>query len=134
MATTNTQVNYSDYVRKFWKLFCYTFGGVLLFFLLASWGFFGKMPSFDELENPDTNIATEIISSDGVTLGKFYKEKRKLFLPRYFPLYGRRYSALRVYGEWHENAVFTGNKSKTPGGCIDKREYKIRIEEIQDEE
>lgn len=76
MATTNTQVNYSDYVRKFWKLFCYTFGGVLLFFLLASWGFFGKMPSFDELENPDTNIATEIISSDGVTLGKFYKENR----------------------------------------------------------
>ena len=76
MATTNTQVNYSDYVRKFWKLFSYTFGGVLLFFLLASWGFFGKMPSFDELENPDTNIATEIISSDGVTLGKFYKENR----------------------------------------------------------
>jgi penicillin-binding protein 1A len=34
------------------------------------------MPSFDELENPDTNIATEIISSDGVTLGKFYKENR----------------------------------------------------------
>ena len=76
MATNNTQVSYSDYVRKFWKLFGYTFGGVLLFFLLASWGFFGKMPSFDELENPDTNIATEIISSDGVTLGKFYKENR----------------------------------------------------------
>ena len=76
MATNNTQVSYSDYVRKFWKLFGYTFGGILLFFLLASWGFFGKMPSFDELENPDTNIATEIISSDGVTLGKFYKENR----------------------------------------------------------
>ena len=76
MATNNNQVNYSDYVRKFWKLFFYSFGGVILFFLLASWGFFGKMPSFDELENPDTNIATEIISADGVTLGKFYKENR----------------------------------------------------------
>lgn len=76
MAVNNNQVNFSDYVRKFWKLFFYSLGGVILFFLLASWGFFGKMPSFDELENPDTNIATEIISSDGVTLGKFYKENR----------------------------------------------------------
>lgn len=76
MATKNNQVNFSDYVRRFWKLFFYSFGGVILFFLLASWGFFGKMPSFDELENPDTNIATEIISSDGKTIGKFYKENR----------------------------------------------------------
>jgi penicillin-binding protein 1A len=75
MANT-TQTDYSDYVRKFWKLVFYSIGGVILFFVLASWGFFGKMPSFDELENPDTNIATEIISSDGVTLGKFYKENR----------------------------------------------------------
>ena len=76
MATKNNQANFSDYVRRFWKLFFYSFGGVILFFLLASWGFFGKMPSFDELENPDTNIATEIISSDGKTIGKFYKENR----------------------------------------------------------
>nr|WP_298654977.1 PBP1A family penicillin-binding protein [uncultured Flavobacterium sp.] len=76
MATKNNKVDYSDYVRRFWKLFFYSFGGVFLFFLLASWGFFGKMPSFDELENPDTNIATEIISSDGKTIGKFYKENR----------------------------------------------------------
>ncbi len=73
---TTKAYNPSDYVRKFWKFFFYSLGGVILFFLLASWGFFGKMPSFDELENPDTNVATEIISSDGVVLGKFYKENR----------------------------------------------------------
>ena len=52
------------------------FGGILLFFLFASWGLFGPMPSFSELENPESNLATEIISSDGVTIGKFFNENR----------------------------------------------------------
>jgi penicillin-binding protein 1A len=34
------------------------------------------MPSFEDLENPDSNLATEIISTDGVTIGKFYNENR----------------------------------------------------------
>ena len=34
------------------------------------------MPSFDELENPDSNLATEIIASDGVILGTFYRANR----------------------------------------------------------
>jgi penicillin-binding protein 1A len=64
------------YQNKFWKLFFYTLGGVFLFFLFASWGLFGAMPSFEDLENPESNLATEIISSDGVVLGKFYNENR----------------------------------------------------------
>ncbi len=64
------------YQKKFWKVFFYSIGGIFLFFLFASWGLFGKMPSFDDLENPNSNLATEIISSDGVTLGKFYNENR----------------------------------------------------------
>ena len=64
------------YKRKFWKLFFYGIGFVFLFFLFASWGLFGAMPSFEDLENPESNLATEIISSDGVTLGKFYNENR----------------------------------------------------------
>ncbi|MEO8516234.1 MAG: PBP1A family penicillin-binding protein [Flavobacterium sp.] len=73
----NTQKpDYSQYVKKFWKYFFIAFGGVLLFFLFASWGLFGPMPSFSELENPESNLATEIISSDGVTIGKFYNENR----------------------------------------------------------
>jgi len=47
-----------------------------MFFLFASWGLFGAMPSFEDLENPNSNLATEIISSDGVVLGKFYNENR----------------------------------------------------------
>lgn len=45
-------------------------------FFLASLGVFGEMPTFRELENPDSNLATEIIASDGVTLGRFYSENR----------------------------------------------------------
>ncbi|PNQ74727.1 penicillin-binding protein [Hanstruepera neustonica] len=69
---TNQTQDFQRYVRWFWKLFL---GGILfvvLIFLLASWGVFGEMPDHTVLENPKTNLATEIISSDGKTLGKFY--------------------------------------------------------------
>ncbi|NBL65034.1 penicillin-binding protein [Flavobacterium sp. NST-5] len=74
---TKTQVkDVGYYNRKFWKIFLIGLGSVFLFFLLASWGVFGSMPSFEELENPESNLATEIISSDGETIGKFYNENR----------------------------------------------------------
>ncbi|MBW4361209.1 penicillin-binding protein 1A [Flavobacterium taihuense] len=64
------------YSNKFWKIYFYGLGIVALFFLFASWGLFGSMPSFEDLENPDSNLATEIISSDGVVLGKYFKQNR----------------------------------------------------------
>lgn len=41
-------------------------------FFLASIGGLGEMPSFRELENPNTNLATQIISADNQIIGKFY--------------------------------------------------------------
>ncbi|KLT69411.1 MULTISPECIES: penicillin-binding protein 1A [Flavobacterium] len=74
-ATNNTKdINY--YKKKFWRIFAYSLLGVLAFFLFASWGLFGSMPSFEDLENPDSNLATEIISSDGVVIGKYFKTNR----------------------------------------------------------
>lgn len=73
-TTTVKDINY--YKKKFWILFFYGLGVMALFFTLASWGFFGSMPSFEDLENPESNLATEVISSDGVTIGKFYNENR----------------------------------------------------------
>ena len=68
--------NFKKYIKIFWLLVAGGIGAVILLFLLASWGAFGKLPTFEELENPETNLATEIVSSDGQTLGKFYRENR----------------------------------------------------------
>ncbi|WP_350284166.1 transglycosylase domain-containing protein [uncultured Croceitalea sp.] len=65
------------FIKWFWILFA---SGVLFaasIFLLASWGAFGDMPTFERLENPQTNLATEFISSDGETLGKLYLDDNR---------------------------------------------------------
>ena len=66
----------SNAIRNLWI----AFGGLLvlivLFFFCVAKGIFGTMPSFDELENPQTNLATEIISADGKVLGTYYVENR----------------------------------------------------------
>jgi penicillin-binding protein 1A len=77
MATKKTEKqDFSKYIKLFWKVFLAGIAFILLLFLFASWGFLGEMPSFEKLENPDSNIATEIISSDGEVIGKFYAENR----------------------------------------------------------
>ncbi|OXB01155.1 penicillin-binding protein [Flavobacterium oncorhynchi] len=73
---TNSVKDINYYKKKFWRVFAYSLLGVLAFFLFASWGLFGSMPSFEDLENPDSNLATEIISSDGVVIGKYFKTNR----------------------------------------------------------
>ncbi|MBD0831354.1 penicillin-binding protein 1A [Aestuariibaculum sediminum] len=75
MATKKQEAeptNFSKYIRWFWMLFASGILAAVLIFLMASWGVFGEMPDHTVLENPRTNLATEIISSDGQTLGKFY--------------------------------------------------------------
>lgn len=37
---------------------------------------FGDMPNLETLENPKSNISSELYSSDGVLLGKYYRENR----------------------------------------------------------
>ena len=64
--------DFSKYIRWFWMLFLGGILAVVLLFMLASWGALGEMPDHTRLENPETDLATEIISSDGKTLGKFY--------------------------------------------------------------
>ena len=72
----STTMDFKEYNKKFWKCFVIGLGSIFGVFLLASIGFLGKMPSFEELENPDSNLATEIISADGVVIGKYFKENR----------------------------------------------------------
>ena len=74
---TTKNNNFTKFIKWFWILFLSGVLSVILVFLLASWGVFGEMPTFDRLENPQTNLATEIISSDGATLGKFYLDDNR---------------------------------------------------------
>ena len=74
--TTDKTSNYKKYIKIFWGLYVSGLLLVVLLFLFASWGLFGEMPTFEELENPETNLATEVITSDGKTIGKYFKENR----------------------------------------------------------
>lgn len=64
--------SFTKFIIWFWGLFLSGFLIIGLIFLLASYGLFGKLPSFEELENPKSDLATEIISSDGKTIGSYY--------------------------------------------------------------
>tara|TARA_R110001632_G_scaffold112095_1_gene223055 strand:- start:87525 stop:89828 length:2304 start_codon:yes stop_codon:yes gene_type:complete len=70
------QTNFKKYIKRFWIIVLGGFTSLLLIFLLASWGVFGALPTFEELENPEKNLATEVISSDGVTIGKYAFQNR----------------------------------------------------------
>ena len=63
---------YRFQVFIFWFLFSSGLISIYGVFYLASIGYFGEMPDFRQLENPRTNFASEIISSDNKVLGKYY--------------------------------------------------------------
>ncbi|MEZ4968310.1 MAG: transglycosylase domain-containing protein [Flavobacteriaceae bacterium] len=69
--------NFFKFIKWFWILFATGIFAIALLFLSASWGFFGELPTFETLENPQTKLASEIISSDGTTLGKFYLDDNR---------------------------------------------------------
>ncbi len=49
---------------------------VTVIFSLIAGGAFGTLPTFEELENPRSNLATDIISEDGQLLGSLFVENR----------------------------------------------------------
>ena len=63
-------------VKILWRLFIGGFILLILMFALANFGVFGKMPSVEQLQNPEADLASEIYSSDGVLMGKYYSENR----------------------------------------------------------
>lgn len=65
------------FIKWFWILFAVGVISAVLLFLVASWGWLGEMPTFERLENPQTNLATQIISTDGVALGNFYLDDNR---------------------------------------------------------
>lgn len=67
---------YTRWIKALW--IC-TLSGIALLGLFAAmiaWGWFGELPALEELENPKTYLASEIYSSDGEILGKYYLQNR----------------------------------------------------------
>ncbi|UKJ07340.1 penicillin-binding protein 1A [Solitalea lacus] len=76
---TKSQLSKDDlrrYIKNFWLLVLGGVGLLALFILSIALGLFGRLPSFRDLENPKSNIASEVISGDGKTIGTYYLENR----------------------------------------------------------
>jgi len=71
--------SYTRYVIIIWTLFI---GGVYTILLWSVFirvnylGLFGGMPDLIKMENPKNELASEVYSSDGVLLGKYFRENR----------------------------------------------------------
>ncbi|HSH53328.1 MAG TPA: transglycosylase domain-containing protein [Bacteroidales bacterium] len=65
-----------NYIRLFWALFIIPIIVVITIFVLISMEKFGNMPTFEDLENPDNNLASEVFSADTVLLGSYYYQNR----------------------------------------------------------
>ena len=72
------KLNTSKGIKLFWIVILTPF--IILFIMigLIALGVFGTLPSFDELENPKSNIATEVYSEDGKVIGSYFIQSRYL--------------------------------------------------------
>lgn len=73
---TLTKEKARKYNNALWKIFL---GGILLVFLFLTsvrFGFFGDLPTFTDLENPESNLASEVISADNKVLGTYFVQNR----------------------------------------------------------
>jgi penicillin-binding protein 1A len=68
--------NSKEYLKIFWIIVVSPVVLAILIFGSISLGLWGFMPSFEELENPKSNLASEIYSADGHLLGTFYIHNR----------------------------------------------------------
>jgi penicillin-binding protein 1A len=64
--------NFKKFILVFWLVFLTGILVLIGIFGVAAMGYLGPMPPLEQLENPKTNLATQILSSDGEVLGKFY--------------------------------------------------------------
>lgn len=60
---------FKKYIKVMWgTYFCFLLA-VIVFFILLSLGVLGFMPTFEQLENPKANLATEVYSDSGELIG-----------------------------------------------------------------
>jgi len=73
-AEKTKKKNYRKQIIWFWILF--TFPILALFLFVTGVRYFANLPDTEALQNPKTNLATEIYSCNMKVLGKYYAENR----------------------------------------------------------
>ncbi|PIF05181.1 MAG: penicillin-binding protein [Draconibacterium sp.] len=77
---TKSESGFQKYIKAFWLIIAGLIAAGFLFFFLVAKGVFGFMPSFKELENPKNILASEIYSSDGKILDKYFIHENRSFV------------------------------------------------------
>jgi penicillin-binding protein 1A len=70
---------YRQRIIQIWKIAAFSVGLVLVYIIAVAYNLFwlfGGMPDLKTLENPKSQEASELISEDGQTLGKYFFENR----------------------------------------------------------
>lgn len=73
---TDTNNNYQTTIRIFWILVIASTIAIICVLTATALGVFGKLPTFEELERPESFLASEVYTADGKLLGKYYRENR----------------------------------------------------------
>lgn len=68
--------SFKKYIKIFWILIVTPLLLLVTLVIATALEWFGKLPTFEELENPKSNLATEIYTADGILLGKYYYQNR----------------------------------------------------------
>lgn len=71
-----TEADIKRYTFNFWKIIVGIVALGFLFILSIRLGLFGKLPAFSDLENPKSNLASEVITEDHKVLGTYYVQNR----------------------------------------------------------
>ena len=75
---TEGQNTFGKYIRTFWIIYGAGALFVIILFYMIAQGKLGFMPSFEELENPENHLATEVISADGKVMGSYFRQENRL--------------------------------------------------------
>lgn len=76
MSGKKSPGNNSKYLKIFWVVIILPLVMLFAFVGSVAMGLFGELPSFDDLENPNSALASEVFSVDDVLLGKYYFQNR----------------------------------------------------------
>lgn len=75
--------DFSRYIKSFWIIVISLGIAVAFMFFGIARGWMGFMPTFEDLENPESILASQVISSDNKLMGTFFNENENRTYVRY---------------------------------------------------